>query len=487
MKCLIGDKKFYLMVLSVAVPIMIQNGITNFVSLLDNVMVGQIGTEQMSGVAIINQLKFVYNICVFGGVSGAGIFTAQYFGCQDHHGVRETFRIKILICSVLLLTGLMVFWLGGETLISLYLHGSDGMGSLEDTMYYAKKYLRIIMIELIPFTMIQVYAGTLRETGETLLPMKAGIAAVIINMLLNYVLIFGKLGIPALGVEGAAIATTVARFAELIIVAGWTHYHKDRNVFIQGVYHSWKVSGDLVKKILITGSPLMVNEALWATGQASLMQCYSVRGLSVVAAFNISSTISNVCNVTFIALGNAVGIIMGQMLGAGKIKEARESNRKLIFFSVSSCSLIGIVLILAAPFFPEIYQTDPEIKKLAATFIRISAAYIPLNAFVNAAYFTLRSGGRTMVTFLFDSVYVWCVNIPLAFLLSRYTGVPVAWIYFICLFIDIIKCIIGFVLIQKGVWLNQIVIDSFEESALTRENLPSEKVSRIEEDRQIDK
>lgn len=469
MSRLIGDKKFYLMVLSVAVPIMIQNGITNFVSLLDNVMVGQIGTEQMSGVAIINQLKFVYNICVFGGVSGAGIFTAQYFGCQDHHGVRETFRIKMMICGILLLSGLLVFWFGGEALISLYLHGSDGVGSLEDTMYYAKKYLRIIMIELIPFTIIQVYAGTLRETGETLLPMKAGIAAVIMNMLLNYVLIFGKLGMPALGVEGAAIATTVARFTELAIVAGWTHYHKEKNLFIQGVYRSCRVSGNLVKKILITGSPLMVNEALWAAGQAILMQCYSVRGLSVVAAFNISSTISNVCNVTFIALGNAVGIIMGQMLGAGKIDEAKDSNRKLIFFSVTSCSLIGILLVLAAPVFPEIYQTDLEVKELASTFIRISAAYIPLNAFVNAAYFTLRSGGRTMVTFLFDSVYVWCVNIPLAFLLSRYTGVHVAWIYFICLFIDIIKCIIGFILIQKGVWLNQIVVDGLSHNISTED------------------
>lgn len=457
MKKLIGDKKFYFMVLSVAVPIMIQNGITNFVSLLDNIMVGQVGTEQMSGVAIVNQLMFVFNICIFGGVSGAGIFTAQYYGCGDHKGVRDTFRMKLILSFFITAAGLLIFAFSGEQLITLYLHGSSETGDLQMTLMYARKYLRIMMIEMLPFAIIQAYSGTLRETGETMLPMKAGIMAVFVNLILNYILIFGKFGAPALGVEGAAIATTISRFVELFIVAGWTHTHKEKNPFIEGAYRSLRIPGSLVAKVIVTGAPLMLNEALWSGGQAILMQCYSVRGLSVVAAFNISSTISNVFNVGFIALGNAVGIIVGQLLGAGKLEEAKDTDRKLIFFSVASCTGIGILMAVVAPFFPMIYNTSEEIRGLAADFIIVASICMPLYAFINVAYFTMRSGGKTLITFFFDSVYVWVVNIPLAYMLSRYTGIDIILLYFICQAIDIIKCIVGFVLLKKGVWLNVIV------------------------------
>ncbi len=457
MKKYIGDRKFYRMVLAVAVPIMIQNGITNFVSLLDNIMVGQIGTEQMSGVAIVNQLIFVFNICIFGGVSGAGIFTAQYHGCKDHKGVRSTFRFKLLICLAVTVIGILIFAFYGEQLISFYLHDTGKADTLAATLGYARRYLRIIMIELVPFAIIQAYSGTLRETGETMLPMKAGIAAVLVNLVLNYILIFGKFGAPALGVEGAAIATTVSRFVELFIVISWTHKHKEEHPFIEGVYRSFRIPGNLAVKIIVTGFPLMLNEALWSFGQAVLMQCYSVRGLDVIAALNISSTISNVFNVVFIALGNAVGIIVGQLLGAGRLEEAKDTDRKLIFFSTAGCMLIGIIMSLCSSLFPLLYNTTEEIRQLAAQFIIICSVCMPMYAFVNVSYFTLRCGGKTLITFFFDSVYAWLVNIPLAYVLSRYTGLHIVPLFLACQLIDIVKCIIGFVLLKKGVWMNVIV------------------------------
>lgn len=457
MRKFIGDKKFYMMVLAVAVPIMVQNGITNFVSLLNNIMVGRIGTEQMSGVAIVNQLIFVFNICIFGGVSGAGIFTAQFFGKGDHKGVQDTFRIKILISIVITTVGLVIFWLYGERLIGLYLNGDNDTEAVAETLMYARKYLRIMMFEMLPFAFVQAYAATLRETGETVTPMKAGITAVLVNLILNYVLIYGKFGAPALSVEGAAIATTIARFVELGIIAGWTYRHREVHHFIVGAYRSFHIPVQLIGKVAILGTPLMVNEILWASGQAMLTQCYSVRGLSVVAAFNISSTISNVFNVVFIAMGSSVGIIVGQLLGAGKMEEAKDTDRKLIFFSVVSCVGIGLLMSLFAPFFPMIYNTTTQIRQLATRFIVVASLCMPLYAFMHATYFTLRSGGKTWITFFFDSVYVWVVNIPLAFVLTRYTGLYIITLYLICQLVDIIKCIIGFVLVKKGVWMQKII------------------------------
>lgn len=455
---LIGDKAFYKMVFLIAVPIIVQNGITNFVGLLDNIMVGRVGTEQMSGVAIVNQLMFVFNISIFGAISGAGIFGAQFYGCKDHKGVRDTFRFKIYACLGLVLIGLLVFCFFGEELILLYLHGEEqSQAALQAALEYGKDYLKVMLVGLLPFGVEQIYSSTLRECGETVVPMKAGIAAVLINLVLNAILIFGYLGFPVLGVVGAAIATVISRYIQAIIVIVWTHKHVEKAPFIQGAYETLKIPGHLVGNILKNGVPLMLNEIMWSVGMATLMQCYSMRGLDSVAALNISSTITNLFNVVFIAMGSALSIVVGQLLGAGKLKEAKESDIKLITLTVMSCLVMGGLLVLFAPFFPMLYNTSDTVKGLATSFMQVSACCMFMHGFMHATYFTLRSGGKTVVTFLFDSAYVWCVNIPVAYVLSRFTGMPIIPLYLICQLVDIIKCVVGFILVKKGIWLNNLV------------------------------
>ncbi len=454
---LVGDKAFYKMVLAIAVPIMIQNGITNFVSLLDNIMIGQIGTEQMSGVAIVNQLLFVYNLCLFGGVSGAGIFTAQYFGQKNEEGVRQTVRFKVWMVSVITLLTVILFLTAGGSLIETYLQGEGTAESVAATLAYGRQYLWIMLLGLPPFMMVQVYSSTLRECGQTILPMKAGVVAVFVNLVLNYILIYGKFGAPALGVQGAAIATITSRYVETAIVLLHTHSHKTENPFVEGLYSTLKVPGALVQKILIKGTPLLLNETMWAAGMAMLTQCYSVRGLNVIAALNISNTINNVFNIVFIALGDSVAIIVGQLLGAGKMKEARDTDNKMIAFSVFSCTCMALVMLLLARFFPLLFKTNEEARLLATYFIMVAAIFMPQNAFLHASYFTLRSGGKTIVTFLFDSVFIWCVSVTIAFTLSRYTALPVVAVFTFVQAGDLIKCVIGFILVKKGVWLQNIV------------------------------
>ncbi|MDY3918280.1 MAG: MATE family efflux transporter [Candidatus Limivivens sp.] len=457
MRKFIGDRKFYRMVLTILIPIVIQNGITNFVSLLDNIMVGQVGTEQMSGVAIANQLVFVFNLCIFGAVSGAGIFGAQYYGSGDQEGVRDTLRFKLVISALLFLAGAAVFLAGGERLISLYLTGESTGNSAEQTLKYGQSYLRIMLFGMLPFTIVQSYSSTLRETGETVLPMKAGIVSVLVNLSLNYLLIFGKLGLPALGANGAAIATVIARYVEGIVIVVQTHRHSGKYRFVRGIFRDFRIPLSLTGQIIRKGMPLMVNETLWSMGMAILMQCYSVRGLAVVAGLNISSTITNLFNAVFLSMGNAVAIIIGQLLGAGKMEEARDTDYKLIFFSVASCIAVGGCMALFAPFFPLIYNTTEEVRHMARNFIWVSALCMPLNAFTNVAYFTLRSGGKTLITFFFDSGYVWAVSIPLAYVLSRFTELPILPLYSLCQFADIFKCAVGYVLVKKGVWIQKVV------------------------------
>ena len=456
---LIGDRQFYKKVAFIALPVLVQNIITNFVSLIDNIMVGQIGTEQMSGVAIVNQLIFVFNICIFGGISGAGIFTAQYHGSKDHNGVRDTFRAKLIICTAVTLVAGVVLLLFNSQLISLFLHQSEEGLDLEATLMYAKKYIYIILLQLLPFAITQAYSGTLRETGRTFIPMCAGVAAFVTNVSLNYVLIFGKLGAPELGVKGAAIATVIARFVECVFVMIWTHSQSEKCKFIKGTYRSFKIPKSLAKQILTKGAPLMFNEVMWSLGMTMLVQCYSVRGLEAVSAMNISSTVSNLFFCAFFALGAAVSIIIGQLLGAGELKRAVEEDRKLIFLAVMVCVVVGGLLAVIAPVFPGLYNTTDTIKALATSLLRVAAIMMPLNAFIHMSYFTLRSGGRTIITFLFDSVFVWGVSIPVAFILSRFTGLPVLELYIVVQALEIIKAVIGFVMLKKKLWVQNLVAE----------------------------
>lgn len=453
----VGDRAFYRRVFQVAIPIIIQNGITNFVSLLDNIMVGQVGTLPMSGVSIVNQIIFVFNLCIFGASSGAGIFTAQFHGSGDDEGIRHTFRFKLFICTLISLAAGLIFFLGQDSLIGLYLTGEGTAEDAAQVLAYGKDYLAVMLWGLLPFGLANAYAGTLKESEETFVPMVAGVAAVFVNLGLNYVLIFGHFGAPAMGVRGAALATVISRYAELLLVAAWTHRNGAKHPFIRGAYRSFAIPSLLLKTIVITGTPLLMNETLWSLGVAFMNQCYSTCGLDVVPATNISSTLINLSSVVYHSLGVSVGILMGQMLGARKPEaEVRDFNRKLIAFSVSMGVLFGGFMALGSGVFPNIYNTTDTVRALAQDLILISALVMPFQSFANATYFTLRSGGKTFITFLFDSGFMWICSIPLAFCLSRFTALPILPLFAICQMPDVLKCVLGSWMLKKGSWIHTL-------------------------------
>ena len=453
----VGDRAFYRRVFQVAIPIIIQVGITNFVSLLDNIMVGQVGTLPMSGVSIVNQIIFVFNLCIFGASSGAGIFTAQFHGSGDDEGIRHTFRFKLFICTLISLAAGLIFFLGQDSLIGLYLTGEGTAEDAAQVLAYGKDYLAVMLWGLLPFGLANAYAGTLKESEETFVPMVAGVTAVFVNLGLNYVLIFGHFGAPAMGVRGAALATVISRYAELLLVAAWTHRNGAKHPFIRGAYRSFAIPSPLLKTIVVTGAPLLMNETLWSLGVAFMNQCYSTCGLDVVPATNISSTLINLSSVVYHSLGVSVGILMGQMLGARKPEaEVRDFNRKLIAFSVSMGVLFGGLMALGSGVFPNIYNTTDTVRALAQDLILISAFVMPFQSFANATYFTLRSGGKTFITFLFDSGFMWICSIPLAFCLSRFTALPILPLFAICQMPDVLKCVLGSWMLKKGSWIHTL-------------------------------
>lgn len=443
--------------LALAVPMMIQNGITNAVGLVDNIMVGSLGTEAFTAVSIAGQLIFVFNLAIFGGLSGPGIYGAQYYGQKNLEGFRNTVRIKHIIGIVLLIAGLCAFAFAGDFLIELYLKGESEKIDPALTKNFSRGYLNIMLWGLPPFVITQIYAGSLRETGSSVKPMIAGVASVFVDIIGNYILIYGKFGAPKLGVNGAAIATVAARFVEAAIVIIWAFAARKKHEFLIGLYKTLKVPKTAAIMIIKKSLPIFFNEFLWAGGIAVLTQCYSMRELDIVAGLNISNALCNLLNVVFIALGNAVGILIGQTLGASRYDEAKNEAFRLMWFTGGVSAVLTIILVLISGAFPNFYDTSENVKSYASNFIVITAVFFPLQGFLNALYFTLRSGGKTMVTFLFDSVFTWVVSVPTAFLLCSFTKMPILGIYAVVQSLDFIKVTVGYILIKKGVWISNIV------------------------------
>ena len=457
-KKFIGDKAFYKMLFALVLPLIVQQGVTQFVSLLDNVMVGKLGTEAINSVAIVNQLIFVFNLAIFGGVSGVSIFGAQFAGVGDDDGLRHTFRFKIILGVVLTAAAITIFLLWGEPLAMLFLDNETNAGlDIAAISKSAREYLTIMLVGLFPFMIVQVYSSTLREMGDTVVPMIASVAAIAVNMTFNFLLIFGLCGFPRLEIRGAAIATVMSRYVEMLVVVIYTHVRKSKFKFAVGAYRSPHVPAELVKKIAITGSPLMLNEILWSLGTTFINRCYSTKGIYAYAATNINTTAWNLFCIIMFAMGTAISIILGRELGRGEREKAIDLNRKLQFFNVAVHIVMGGVLILAARYIPLLYDVENEVRDIATKLLMVSGAALPMHSLVHGMYFAIRSGGKTFVTFLFDSVYTWAVPAVIAFCLVTFTNLGIVPVYLIVQFSDALKMTIGLVMLKSGFWANTVI------------------------------
>ncbi len=458
LKSFIGDKAFYKMTFTVALPIMLQNFITNLVNMLDNVMVGSVGTEQMTGVSVVNQLVFIFNLAVFGAVSGVGIYTAQFYGKKDNDGIRYTLRYKIYISIAIFLIALGIFLLFGDELISLFLHESGDGIDIAATSMYAKQYLLIILTGLLPFAIANAFAGTLRETGDTFTPMITGLIAVVVNCMFNYILIFGKLGFPEMGVRGAAVATVLSRWAECIILVCYAAVkRKTRFPYVRYLFDSFSIPKDIIRDVTKKAIPILANEILWSMSMTTLTIAYSLHGPMVVAAINIANTVNNLFIIAFLSMGSCIGIIAGRLLGAGQKDEAVLTVKRLIAFSVFLSLIMGVLLLTVGIVIPSLYQkTDPAAQELAVYFIRVFALVQWIDAIANACYFTLRSGGKTFITFLFDSGTQWLIFVPAAFILF-YMGASVQLIFPIIQLLGLVKVAVGLTFVIKKVWVNTLI------------------------------
>lgn len=447
LKNFIGDKKFYKTLFAVAMPIVAQQLITSSVQLVDNVMVGSLNESAIVSVSVVNQLYFVMMLITFGAIGGAGIFTAQYFGAKDFDKLKQTFRFKVMTALTVFFVSLFIFSFFGRSLISMF---TDNPTSIENGIAY----LNIIRWGILPWVLTVAIANTFRDMGITKPLMYISLLAIITNTGLNYLLIFGKFGFPELGIEGAAYATVAARFVEFFFV--FLLMKSRGKVFDTKLSELLKIDKKVLFGIFAMALPLMVNEALWSTGQTMFLQAYSMRGENALAALNITGAISQLVFVTFGGIATGIAVLVGNTLGKNELQEAKDNAKKLIFFAVVFAAAMGVLLFILSFFIMDIYHVSAETQAIAVFNIRINAIFIPLYSFNVAIYFTLRSGGDTKSTLLMDSGYMWVISVPIAFVMSRYTDLPVTMMFLIVQILDFPKALFGLSRYRKHHWVKNL-------------------------------
>lgn len=453
-----GDKKFYIDVLALASPIVIQQLITNFVNMLDNIMVGQVGTYAMSGVSISNQLISIFILAIFGLISAASIYGAQFVGKKDEKNVRNCLYYKLISSLVVCILAISIVWAFGDKLIGIFMNeNSNSKEAIEETYKHALTYLRIMSIGFIPFAFSESITSSFRENKESKLPMYISMATVATNFVFNWILIFGNFGFPALGPAGAAIATVISRFVELFLNIMISYRSRFRFTFLQGFFSKFHIDKELFKEITRSGVPLIVNELLYSTGLAAITHAYSFRGIDAIAAYNIVATIINLFFVFALAMGSCISILVGQRLGAGDIEDAVETNTRLTVLALIVSIIAGLILAVSAKAFPQLYNTSEYVKDISTQMIRIGGLTLWISSLYNTSYYTLRCGGKTIITLLFDSVGTLFVSLPVAYLLAIVTDLDIVSMYLIIRIVDLYKVFLGLYLVKKRIWVNNLV------------------------------
>lgn len=454
LKEFIGDRQFYRKLLTVTLPLVVQQLITSSVQLVDNVMVGRLGESSIASVSVVNQLFFIVILITFGIMGGAGIYSAQYYGSKDYEKLRQTFRFKILAAILVGIFSFTVFTVFGRTLIGVFT-------DQEETISGGMDYLRVVRFSILPWVLSVAIANTFRETGVTKPLLYISIVAILVNTSLNFLLIFGLFGFPALGIVGAAIATLIARGLELCLTI--LLLIRKGTMFSTRIREIFNVNRVVLSGILLMALPLTLNEGLWSLGQTTFLHAYSTRGDSALAAMNITNAISQIVFITFGAIATGVAVLVGNTLGKGALEEARANAKKLIAVSVAFAVLMGSILFLLSFFVIDLYDITAFTKRTASFNIRINALFIPIYSFNMALYFILRSGGDMRSTLMMDSGYMWVVMVPIALLLAYATSLPVTIMFLIVQSLDLPKLFFALNRYRKGYWIRNLAIAEIKE------------------------
>ena len=457
MSFLIKDKNFYKVLFSITLPIAAQNFITFTVSLADSLMLGKVGEIALSGANLANQLFFILMIITFGVTSAAMVFASQYWGKNDVYSMKRVITIMLRLAAVISVAASALAICIPETVMSWY---SDDAAVIEA----GASYLRIIGWAYPYYSITNAMASVLRSAHIVKISIVIYLSSLIVNVSLNWVLIFGHLGAPAMGVEGAAIATAVARLVEFIILIIYlAFFEKKIHYTIKDFFVSVK---DYLGAFFKTGAPVVLNEAIWSIGTSVLSMIIGHISTEFVSANSIANIIWQCVWVVVSGMGNATSVVIGNAIGRGEKKETVLNKAKTIVLLAAIMGILSAItlLIIRGPII-NFYEVSAETKALAYDLI-VSYAIIIVFQAMSVQYIVgiFRGGGDTKTAMIVDVLFLWITAIPLGALTGLVLGWAPPFVYLMLRSDELLKNIIGFLRLRSGKWIRDITVQSLENS-----------------------
>ncbi len=444
----IGDKEFYKYVLRLALPMMFQGLLVSLSGLIDNLMVAGLGDSFLSGVAAANRFYIIFNFGVMGVVLAAGIFIGQYLGAKKPDKMKESFRASIILGYLLMIPFFIGVLFFPETILKFFT--KDPLVIQSGIDYY-----KGIVWTMIPVTMSLAIGTAIRSTGDTRTPILASSLGIGVNLIFNYLLIYGNLGFPAMGVYGSAIATLISRIIEvsvLLYIMKVKHFD-----FATKVKDIFKIDKKLF--VLITKNAINIasNEIFWASSMAFLMKFYSTRGPAAMTAYSIAGSVSDIFFVLFGGMSAATTVLVGHNLGANDFKKAKLNGYRLLSLSIMMSIVFGSSMILISNFVPLIYtDVSAEAQQIAINLIRIIGLLFWTFTYNVQILFMLRAGGDSFSAFIMDSGFMWFVNIPIVAVFTYFTNIPIVYLYLIGQLTDVIKLSVSTYVFKKELWVKNV-------------------------------
>ena len=449
-KSFFGDRSFYKEVTGIALPIMAQQFVTSFVNLIDNVMVGGVSQTALTAVTVANRFYMIASSIMFGLCGAAGIYIAQNYGACKHDRCQKILNINLSIGFVVMLLFTGVLFFVPEWTIYPFSRTPEIVDLGLDYIVFAK-------YTYIPYGISFTCMMAMRAIGLNKIQLKVGIIAVLTNTILNYILIYGKLGSPAMGVKGAALATMIARLLEMAIYLALLirqrHFYK---LDLKGlIFLDWS----LMKSMLAKAVPLTANELFFSIGTSLVFKSYMRADELLVAAISVVDTVMNLACIVLGGLYSAVAIFIGGKLGAGKLEEAKSDAKKIIVFGVIVSAVLGAVLFCVAPYIHNLYSLSDEAIRALEILIRIKSCLMPIYVVNVCTFYVLRSGGDTFSTMLVDSGFLWIGPVTVSTLLSIFTSIEVVPLYVTVELLDLVKMFIAFWFLKRGRWVRNLAAD----------------------------
>ncbi|MBR0462178.1 MAG: MATE family efflux transporter [Erysipelotrichaceae bacterium] len=452
---LFGDRRFYISTLLLALPVIGQNLVENLVNLIDNFMVAGLGDIKMSGASVAGHIVFIFMVLFNAVCMSGGIFVTQYYGADDRRGIRQAVSFKVIVSLGLLILFLLVcLVLPGPVLGSMLIGNSQSGLIINEGV----KYMRVMSLAGLPMMICYVCSSSLKETGHVRQPLLVSFIAALINMFFNYALIYGNLGFPRLEVTGAAIATVIARTAEALIFL-YIIARSDVPIKI-GIKDLFSIDKDIFRNIFRRSVRIIASETIWVMTETVTTALYNGRGgADVVSGMASSFTIANLYFTSLGGVNIATSVIIGKLLGEGKLDEAREKKRWLFAGSFIFSAFVTLLAVSTTLLVPVMYANlSLSAQSICRQMVFYMALFMPAWIIFNVELAVARSGGDTDMAFYLDGLVNVVIMIPLVFFLAKGTSVGPVGIYIISKFVDVAKVIACHFYLKKETWLVNLTV-----------------------------